>query len=75
MLFFLEASFIRLTILISGDFIHQCSQPALIWMTASNTPGLYHFKFPIEVNVIFAGWVSQPKTWRAGLVAKEKMAA
>ena len=45
----------------------------------SNTHGLYHFKFPIEVNVIFAGWVSQPKTERAGLeltqpIAKEKMA-
>ena len=46
----------------------------------SNRPRLYPFKFPIEVSVIFVGWVSQSKTWKVGLdltqpVAKEKMVA
>ena len=33
----------------------------------SNTPGLYLFKSPVEVNVIFTCWVNQFKTWMAGL--------
>ena len=56
----------------------------LILMRDSNTPGLYHFKFPIELNVILAagwankdckGWVEEISFLWGWRVPKLKMAA